>query len=279
MKKNRIFIALLAFTLFSCSSDDETLPATEMEVVTSLLKSRIYTNLPEEAPNYDEFYSYDNGLLNVAGGFTTFAGNYTYNAQGLLTNLDSYEDFTFQYDAQGRITKRLEVGTPNYIQLFYDEPNKVITHKYYEFGGGTESRLERRELLLDEDGRIVKMTDLDPDETSIDIDYQIYEYNSLGNIIKITTKYTDYTALEVRTINYTSIKNPYYYAFRKYYSSQYYLENFIGLSVMDSNGICPFIISSTENMDTYTTNADNLPKTLTRVTPFGNTYIIEYDYY
>ena len=163
----------------------------------------------------------ENKLLKVANGYTHLEGQYTYSNDGkLISSIDQLgNQYTYDYDNNGRIKKQNEVGTDNYIELFYED-NKVITHRYYEFGssnGVPNSNLEKRELQIDGEGRIVKMVDLEPDQSAINTLYEIYEYDDNGNIIKVTSKNENEENESVRNYSYENIKNPYYYSFKKYY--------------------------------------------------------------
>lgn len=273
MKKNQfIIIIIINLIISSCSSENSTTENSNDSG--KFLKSRIYLNLPSDAPNYDEFYQYENGLLKSASGYTHLLGNYTYTDGKLVNKINQYEQFSYEYDQNGRLKKQREIGTNNYIELFY-ETNKVITHRYYEFGatnGIPNSVLERRELLLDSQGRIIKMTDLAQDQSAIDVEYESYVYDNSGNIIKKTSKYLNNPQEIITNYSYENIKNPYYYSFKKYYQLTYYLENFIGLSLYNDYGLTPNLIKSSNS--TYQINNENNP-TIEHKGEFN----ISYEYY
>lgn len=273
MKTNQLIIILIInLIITACSSDDGNNENSNDSG--KFLKSRIYLNLPSDAPNYDEFYQYENGLLKSASGFTHLLGNYTYSNGKLINLKNQYEEFSYEYDQNGRIKKRNEIGTNNYIELFY-EPNKVITHRFYEFGGTNgipNSVLEKRELLLDNQGRIIKMTDLAQDQSAIDTEYEIYVYDNNGNIIKRTTKYLNNPQEVITNYVYENIKNPYYYSYKKYYQLTYYLENFIGLSIYNNFGLTPNLIKSANS--TYESNIENNP-----ILEHKNEFNITYEYF
>jgi len=265
MKKIQLIIAIIIATFVntSCSSEDNNFSE-------KLLKSKVYLNLPSGAPNYDEFYEYENELLKLASGFTHLLGEYTYNNGKLISMNNQYKQFNYVYDQNGRLKKQIEVGNNNYIELFY-ETNKVITHKYYEFGNNN-SHLEKRELLLDSNNRIVKMTDLDQDESAIDIEYEIYVYDDNGNVITKTTKNLNNSQEMVTNYSYENIKNPYFYSFKKYYESTYYLENYTGLTLYNDHGLTPNLIKSSNS--TYKTDFGNNP-----TIEYKGQYEIEYEYF
>jgi uncharacterized protein YcfL len=273
MKKNQLLILIIINVIISsCSSNNETNEISND--LGKLLKSRIYLNLPSDAPNYDEFYQYENGLLKSASGFTHFLGTYTYDNEKLINKINKYEAFSYEYDQNGRLKKQKEIGTNNYIELFY-YPNKVITHRFYEFGltnGIPNTAFEKRELLLDNKGRIIKMTDLAQDQSAIDIEYEIYIYDDNGNITKKTAKYLNNPQEVVTNYFYENIKNPYYYSYKKYYQLTYYLENFIGLSVYNHNGLTPNLIKSSNS--TYEINMENNP-----IIEHKNEFNITYEYF
>lgn len=273
----RIFLILIVLFNLSCSSDDDS-EESALENA-KYIKSRIYTNLPSDAPNYDEFYEYQDNLLKSASGFTHLLGEYSYDSSGKLTSMfNQYEQFSYEYDENGRITKQNEIGTNNYIELFY-ENNRVIIHRYYEFGstnGVPNSRLEERELLIDNQGRITKMTDLAPDQSAIDTDYEIYEYDNSGNIIKVTSKQSDEQEERVYNYTYEDIKNPYYYSLKEYYKKTYYLEFFLGLHLYNDYGLTPNLIASDDK--TYETNEFNYPTTEFKQS-YSDVYEIIYEYY
>ena len=267
--KKTIF-SLFLLILSGCNSDDVSESSNQIE---SFLKSRVYLNLPSNAPNRDEFYEYESGLLKSATGFTHLLGNYTYNNGKLISMNNSFEQYTYQYDQNGRLTRRLETGTNNYIELFYQN-NKVITHRYYEFGG-SQSRLEQRELLLDNQGRIIQMIDLAQDQSAIDIEYETYEYDNNGNISKRTSKYLNNPQEVVTNYTYESIKNPYYNSFKEYYKLTYYLDFFLGLIIYNDYGLTPNLIQSSSS--TYETNNFNYP-TKENKQSNGDTFEIIYEY-
>ena len=270
MKKTQLIIILSILTIIniSCSSDNDSDDV--QNDLGKFLKSRIYLNPSSGAPNYDEFYEYENGFLKSATGFTHLLGDYIYSNGKLMNMSNQNEQFSYEYDGNERLKKQIEIGTNNYVELFY-ETNKVITHRYYEFGG-TNSVLEERELLLDNQGRIVKMTDLAQDQSAIDTEYEIYEYNSNGNIIKKTAKYLNNSQEVITNYEYENIKNPYFYSYKKYYELTYYLENFIGLTIYNDFGITPNLIKSTNS--TYDIDSENNP-----TLEYKGQYEIQYEYF
>lgn len=100
----RIFLILIVLFNLTCSSDD----ISEESALENAkyIKSRIYTNLPSDAPNYDEFYEYQDNLLKSVSGFTHLLGEYSYDSSGKLSSMiNQYEQFCYEYDENGRITK------------------------------------------------------------------------------------------------------------------------------------------------------------------------------
>lgn len=269
---------ILSIFFLACSSEDENqIGSLENE---KFIKSRIYTNLPPNTPNYDEFYTYENNFLKTASGFTNFLGDYSYDSDGKLTSLvNQSEQFTYEYDTNERIIRQNEVGTNNYIELFYYN-DRVITNRYYEFGainGIPNSRLEERELLIDSQGRITKMTDLTPEESAINTLYEIYEYDDNGNIIKVTSKESNKDAERIINYEYENIKNSFHNAFKNYYEKTYYLEFFLGLQVHNWSGITPNLIKSGNR--TYETETSGYPiKEYSRQSS-GDIFEIVYEYY
>lgn len=269
MKKIQVIFILSVLTLIytSCSSDnDSDEPQNDLG---KFLKSRVYLKSPSGAPNYDEFYEYENGFIKSVTGFTHLFGDYTYSNGKLTSKSNQRGQFTYEYDQNGRLKKQLETGTNNYIELIY-ETNKVITHKYYEFGW-TNSVLEKRELLLDSQGRIIKMT-LIQDQSAIDTEYKIYEYDSNGNITKKTAKYLNNAQETITNYVYENIKNPYFNSYKKYYELTYYLENFNGPHIYNDYGITPDLIKSRNS--TYETNNENNP-----TIQYKGQYEISYEYF
>ena len=277
MKETNKWLVLIVFATFSiaCSSDDGN--EDELGGNGKFIKSRVYTNLPSDAPNYDEFYTYEDGLLQSASGFTHLYGTYTYGTDGrLISRSNKDEQFTYEYDNKGRISKQNEVGTDNYIALFY-EGNKVITHRLYEVAGVVGGhRLEKRELLLDNKGRIIKMTDLAPEESSLDVDYEIYDYDSRGNITKVTWKPANIEGEIFTEYEYEDIKNTYYYSLQKYYKKTYFLEFFAGLHVDNRYGLTPHLIKSYDR--TYEVNDFNYP-TKEFYQSYSEVYEMVYEYF
>jgi hypothetical protein len=270
MKKIILFISLLLLSI-SCISDND-----NPEYSGKLLKSKIYLNLPSDAPNYNAYYEYENGFIKTALGYTRLLGDYYYEGDKLISKYSNNKLFNYQYDQSGRLKKQIEVGTNNYIELFYYD-SKVITHRYYEYGGinGVPlSAFEKRELLLDSMGRIIKMTDLDTEQSSINSDYEIYDYDNIGNIIKTTTKYTNDSNIIIRNYQYENIKNPYYYSCLKYYQITYYLEFFLGLQISDHYGLTPNLLKDSFSLSTYEINSDNYP-----IVEQNNGITVSYEYF
>ncbi len=262
------YFAAFIFVCLACSTDVKDQDnLNDLE----LLQSKIYLNLPSDAPNYDEFYEYDNGLLTSASGYTSLLGNYSYSKEGRLESMQNeYEYFTYEYDTQGRLSKQKEVGTNNYIALSY-EKNKVITHKYYEYGNNN-SVSEERELFLDNEGRIVKMVNLTPEEG----EEIIYEYDNRGNIIKtITTSYENAEEI-IRNYTYEDIKNPYYDSFYKFYQKTYYLNFYLGLQIQNNYGTTPYLIKDENQV--FEVNEKNYPFLLHKQV-YDDTYEIQFNYY
>lgn len=270
MKKALLIIIVSVVTIIniSCSSDNDIVE--NQNSSEKLLKSRVYLNPSSGAPNYNEYYEYENGFLKSVKGFSHLLGEYDYSDGKLISMNNQYKQFSYEYYQNGKLKKRNEVGTNNYIELFY-ETNKVITHRFYEFGGNN-SALEKRELLLDNQGRIIKMTDLAQDQSAIDVEYEIYEYDNNGNIIKKTTKQLNSTEETTIVYKYENIKNPYFYSYKKYYDITYYLDNFIGLSIYNDRGLTPNLIKSSNS--TYESNNENNP-----IKQFKGQYEISYEYF
>ena len=252
MKLNLLKLLFIGILFYSCSESDDNssiIPETNKKYIESVTKPDL-TEI-----NRDHFFEYNDGLLTSATGFTILVGNYEYDSGGKLIAKTNYNgQFKYEYDDQNRITKENKVGTNDYIELIY-QSDKVLTKRYYEFGGGPQngggSNLEQRELQLDSQGRIIKMIDLAQDESAIDVEYKEFQYDNIGNIIKITTKYLDNPTETTIDIEYDDKVNPYYVAFEKYYDQTYYLEYFTGLIIYNSYGLTPNNIVSrgTENRD------------------------------
>jgi hypothetical protein len=271
MNKLNYSFYLLITILFAnaCSTDDSDTSNENAK----LLKSRIYQNPDSSLPNRDEFYSYENEFLKSASGYSRLFGDYEYNSDytKITRKTNSFfEEFTYEYYQDGRIKKENEIGTNNYIEFFY-EPNKVITNRYYEFAGNN-SRLEERELILDNQGRIIRMNDLATNQSAINTDYEIYEYDNVGNIIKVTTRNTGDPQERILTYTYTNIKNPYYSSYRNIYGIIYYLEFFNGLNIENNYGITPNLFESVNS--TYDANSENYP-----TLEVNNQFNIAYEYY
>lgn len=239
MKKllKHLLLSCAAVTFISCSDDDsnndnlpESLP---------LLKSVIYpaTNNSDELPvDLSEYYYYNNNGYLIKANGNKFDGEYVYDSNDRLISktIAGIVEYTYEYDNLGRVTKQLSSSNGDYIQLFY-ENGKVITHRYFEIN----NKLEKREFLLDAEGRVIKMTDLDPSVSVTLLDSEEYQYDPNGNIIKIIKQLQNQ---EPETENYTYLdtKNPYYYSLKKYYEATYYIENYDRLRVYNyKNGLCP----------------------------------------
>lgn len=269
MKRLNLLTLLIIGILFtSCSNDDDNssvIPEANKKFIKAVTKPDL-TQI-----NRDHFFEYDDGLLTSATGFTILTGNYEYDSEGKLTGKTNFDGlFTYEYDNQNRIVKEVKVGTNNYIELTY-QSGKVITERYYEFAGGLGNGggevLEIRELELNSNGLIIKMTEIS-NTTTTDFsqengfykEYEQYEYDTNGNITSITTKYFDDPNESVLNISYDDKINPYYIAFEKYYNITYYLENFSGVIFYNWYGLTPnnIISRGTENR-TFVYDEDNYP--------------------
>lgn len=252
MNKFQLTVILTSMTIinFSCSSNNDDNGA--LNEAGKLLKSKVYLNPPSDAPNYDEYYQYQDGLLTSASGSTHLVGEYTYSDGKLISFDVDYFHYSYEYDEDGRLKKQIEPGG-YYKELFY-ETNKIAIRRYDE-SSPNNNVVAEIELLLDNEGRIIKMTDLTEDRTIVDKEYEIYEYDANGNIKKKTTKFPFNPQEVASTYAYEPIKNPYYYSFKKYYESTYYLENFKGLSIYNEYGLTPNLIKSPTS--TFETDKDD----------------------
>ena len=267
----------VALALISCSDDDSGNNPSEENG--RLLKSVIYpiVNNPGDELTVDlsEHYFYDaEHNLAEADGDTKFYGEYTYSNNRLSGKTKYATEYIYEYDDQGRITKLWSEAYGDYTELFYEE-GKVITHMYY----ATRDELEKRELLLDQQGRIIKMTDLDPASSNTHVDIVDYIYDTTGNITSIIRVLEGNS--EPETINYTyeETKNPYYYSLKKHYETTYYLENSNGLSVYNNKyGLCPNMV---DYENTYhTINENGYPTAEYTTSPEGITNeICTYNYF
>jgi len=253
MKRFNLLTLLIIGILFtSCSNDDSDtsiIPEINKKFIQSVTKPDL-TQI-----NRDHFFEYNDGLLISATGFTILAGNYEYDSGGKLTSKTNIDgQFTYEYDSQNRIVKEVKVGTNDYIGLTY-QFGKIITERYYEFAGGIGNGggevLETRELELNTDRKIIKMTEISNVTTtnfsqnnSLYKEYEQYQYDTNGNITTITTKYFNSSNESVLNIGYDDKINPYYTAFEKYYNITYYLENFSGIIFYNWYGLTPNNITS-----------------------------------
>ena len=231
--KNFYLFTLIAVSslLISCSNDDDNSFAR-----TKYIKNSTRTDISNPTTNSFEF---NEGILINATGSTSISGNYEYDFDGRLIkktkeNFPNTFIYTYEYDDQNRIIKRNTLGNDDYIELVYEQ-NKVLTKRYLEYTYSANeviSVFEEYELLLDPEGKIVKMINLtqEPDLPSSQIEYIEYLYDENNNITKVITQHSNSSNLEIRNIKYDDKINPYYIAFKKFYNLTYYLENYNGLS-------------------------------------------------
>lgn len=267
----------VALALISCSDDDS--GNNPQDENARLLKSVIYpiVNNPDDELTVDlsQHYFYDaEHNLAKADGDTKFNGEYFYSNNRLSERTKYGTEYMYEYDDQGRITKLWSETFGDYTELFYEE-GKVITHIYHVIS----DKLEKRELLLDQQGRIIKMTDLDPATSVSHVDSVDYIYDKTGNITSIIRVLEGNS--EPETINYTyeETKNPYYYSFKKHYETTYYLENSNGLSVYNNKfGLCPNMVAYENTY--YTINENGYPTAEYTTSPEGITNeICTYNYF
>ena len=251
MKKFLKYLLLpcAAIAFISCSDDDSNNDNPSIESL-PLLKSLVYptmNNPNDELPiDLNEYYYYnDNDYLIKAEGDSKFQGEYVYDSNDILISktIGGIVEYTYEYDNLGRITKQVSNYNGDYIQLFYED-GKVITHRYVE----SSNKLEKREFLLDSEGRIIKMIDLDPTVSVILVDSEEYQYDSNGNIVTVI-KQLQGQEPETENYSYLETKNPYYYSLKKYYEVTYFIENYDRLRVYNyKHGLCPNlpVIESTD---------------------------------
>jgi len=232
---NLLYILLITLTLTNCNSDENINNSSEDNVL--YLKSYKSNNAPSPG-YYDSYYEYNNGYLISANGFTSFLGNYQYDATGKLLNKNSNGiNYSYVYNSDGKLVKQIEIGTNNNIILTYNL-NKVNITNTYEIAGGTPYS-ELSELELDNSGRIIKYRNLTP-TTSYEFMSQEYSYDNKGNITQVRFKENNYNDPDY-TVNYVydDNKNPFFYSYKKLYKSIYYLNCRKGIQNYKHLGFTP----------------------------------------
>lgn len=244
MKKLNLFtLFVIGILITSCSKDDN-----EKYTAPKYIKEVIQ---PDTSTPLVHSFKFNRGLLISATGNTILAGKYEYDSSGRLKSKTKFNTlytdentikykYTYEYDSENRIIRQNKIGTNDYIELTY-QPDKVITKRFYEYEneGNLQSSLEKRELQLDSQGRIIKMINLDPEQSYSNIEYEEYLYNSKGDITEVITKRSNNPFESVNKYEYDDKINPYYIAFEKYYNLTYYLTNFNGVALSNSTGLTP----------------------------------------
>jgi len=190
--------------------------------------------------------------------------------------------YTFEYDQNNRLKKSTEISgggfnpTETTIMDFAYSGNTITVTRSYE--GYSDPTLSVYELTVDDKGRILRREIVQRPSGNIQPTYIEYSYDQNGNILEERTKEYNSNQVDVETYSYTNIRNPYYYAYKAYYTNLYYFEYFWGLVLFDDTGLTPFLMESEDK--TYEVDADGFPVKLFDYNPYVNeTYEIIYEYY
>lgn len=264
-----LILSLIVVNLsISCSSDDSSTDTKEENIFGEIKTKKFISEFSNSFfPDEIDFYNYteDGLLINLTGG-RFLSGTYNYDDNKKLiskTREISGETFTYEYDNQNRIIKQNLVGTNEYIKFLF-ENNKVISERLLETVGGDRT-IEKKELLLDNQGRIKRVNSLEkisirfnPNELREELepffDTIEYEYDSRGNIIEINTDGS------VEQLSYDNSINPFYVAFKKHYEINYFIDNFFGLRVFQTTGLTPNnLVNQGIETITYEYDDDNYP--------------------
>jgi len=245
MKKSISLYLLILFLVMACTSNDSE------EIINAnakYLKSKIYTNLPSGAPNFDEFFEFDDNVLISASGRTQFIGDYTYNQNGYVTNRTSQgNSFSYEYDAQDRPVSETD-ASGNSVRLEY-EGNTI---NIFETRNGETTPFSR--LTTNGLGQIIEYRELRDMSSSYTFMVQKYVYDVNGNITEIRYEENNFGDPDtVLTYEYDNNANPYFESLKHLYRSIYYVKNRGGLQHYADRGLTPNNIMSVSRDGMVTT--------------------------
>ena len=244
MKKLILLIFSLSI-LFSCSKDDEFSSLKKVKFIKKITNSFF--------PNEGEFFSYNDGLLISATKGSFLSGIYEYNENKKLISkkkLLSSESFSYEYDTKGRIIRQNKIGTNDYIELKFDDPNKKVTSIRFNEFGGKNNILTRTEFYLNDKGKIIKVKSLEKTSTTFFpfenkkkevpfFDFITYQYDTNDNITEIRRKDFENEEIRIEEMKYDNKINPFYVSFKKHYDTNYYIDNFFNLKFFQDTGLTP----------------------------------------
>lgn len=227
----------------------------------------------------DDINLNDNSLLRtVTYDDVTQNEAYVYNDSGLLTRtlLNSNLNEEFQSE-NGQITQKTK-GNLSYKYEYYDDgklqfrrnyQNNEYQNSYIEYvyeGNLVTATLkdedgilfdQKTEFILNNNNLVVQKKTYTNNGTSFDVLFdETLEYDTLGNIIKTSVENTITLVTTTTEYEYTSIKNPYYIAFKETYNSIYLDVFYSGYSIQDATGVAPYVLNN-ESITYKTSN--NLP--------------------
>ncbi len=251
-----IFTLWISFLLLGCGSDDQKgssqaglndeknfeNPASNP---IKLLSAEKYVEKPDQAPDYSAYYTYENGYLASASGFTTLEGSYFYDGAGKLTSSISREghSYTYLYDSEGRMLKSINEDNGEEIDFVFSGNKVDVVWKRASAladAGPDDFYFDSRELILDELGRITVINNSTPDDTIFDKKQEFF-YDDDGNIVKAIFENFDGESY-TQDYTYSEVQDPFYSSFKKFFESTYYLINFFSISpTIHDHGLSPHV--------------------------------------
>lgn len=225
--KIKLLFGFIAFSLLSCSSDDnesvnsntDDNPPVEKELIK--IERQYFSDQSTEVGYIDE-QIYDNGLLKELRGYRLSTGNvnreafYTHDSEGRLievhyeyiyTDRTDYLHQVLEYDNQGRLTSiqhNISSTSPHTYQgstdFNYDVPNQVLRSSFQVDSFG-QTTISNTFFFLDAEGNVYKSAGTSENSDYIEGTYengnltqrQIFEFDdNIGDYVITKTAYYTY---------------------------------------------------------------------------------------
>ncbi|MDO6801524.1 hypothetical protein Q4595_03580 [Wenyingzhuangia sp. 1_MG-2023] len=255
MKLKFLFL-ITSFILFSCSSGDENSLSDN-----SILRTVTYTNATK-----NEAYIYDNSGLLIRTLLNGSINESYESVDGrIVKKTRGNNSYTYEYNTDGQLIKRSDFENDEYLQFYIEftyDNNKVTAIRKDETGGVFD---QKTEFLLDSNGRVTSKKELDNNGDALS--EEVFNYNSSGNIVKVTNINSVSSTSTTTTYEYLSIKNPYYTSFRETYNSIYLDVFYSGHSILNSSGFSVYLLKndfisykSNNNFPTESNNSESEEK-------------------
>ncbi|WP_281237717.1 hypothetical protein [Flavobacterium praedii] len=253
MKKIYLFILII---ICSCSNDNS--EDNNESLNKNYLKS--YTLDGESSTEFE----YHKGLLTKETSqyldLPKQETTYLYNDEGkLISEQFGLHKFSYLYDNQNRLIKKVRNGTNDFSTLEY-LTNKIIVTNFYENPKGTTNTIVS-EVHIDDKGRITKTVQ---NTSTYSNQFLIHEfkYDSNNNVVQLAFKSNiDNTPDVVVNYKYDAKKNPLYYSYKNLYKSIYYfiLSSEVLLGPIVPNNIISVSTSTGATTTNLTYNIENYP--------------------